>query len=624
MDSSAFLALPASDFSPAPGVSEEDLENTLANLPGAHINGAAIYNEGERRRKEMLDIALSLEERFKVLLPPDRMRRPQPQPTIRETTTPIPLLAPTPVAALAPSRRDVSEVDASEREEQLIFIDDSYIRRQERFKIKLKLAGKGSSQSPAPTTSSRTSKRSGRASVPVAITHKPTRGRRLRVEPSRSPSLPTSSKPVESSQLSTYPSSEPLPSPRIEVEEPLERAGLGQESEEEIILPPSEGRRSSVSSDHKFEMDLAEATERSQVRSSPSPRPLTPPQKRSPLPDTRPALAPEIDPALLEQEGPLEENIEPPRPLPPEGGPAPGSPMRIDEEEFLPRPSPPIPAPVPRQRHPSPPHIEALQNAPPSPALMYVESVSPRRISEAAKGAEEGSRLLQLANVVHSITRTTPPAKRHKTRHRPLPSKTRAPSSPSVVSPPTQPAELEREQTHEPVYPTVVVEEPLLPNDEPMAVGSPPHPTSHSPAPIALSPTVSDFVAPSEGPSTFVSASVPPSMLISTRAARAAMSISATTTPSTAPRRRGAQNRGKDIEYRSPDTGQLMRTQSLLLIAGIRGSARQTARHQMAFGVKVPEEISDPYDFWLPDEYLPEEELMKYSHYDYQPAGGNA
>jgi hypothetical protein len=39
----------------------------------------------------------------------------------------------------------------------------------------------------------------------------------------------------------------------------------------------------------------------------------------------------------------------------------------------------------------------------------------------------------------------------------------------------------------------------------------------------------------------------------------------------------------------------------------------------MAFGVKVPEEISDPYDFWLPDEYLPEEELMKYRHYEYHP-----
>jgi len=43
----------------------------------------------------------------------------------------------------------------------------------------------------------------------------------------------------------------------------------------------------------------------------------------------------------------------------------------------------------------------------------------------------------------------------------------------------------------------------------------------------------------------------------------------------------------------------------------------------MAFGVKVPEEISDPYDFWLPDEYLPEEELMKYGNYAYG-VGDNA
>jgi hypothetical protein len=35
----------------------------------------------------------------------------------------------------------------------------------------------------------------------------------------------------------------------------------------------------------------------------------------------------------------------------------------------------------------------------------------------------------------------------------------------------------------------------------------------------------------------------------------------------------------------------------------------------MAFGVKVPEEISTPYDFWLPDEYLPEEEVAKYDTY---------
>jgi len=70
------------------------------------------------------------------------------------------------------------------------------------------------------------------------------------------------------------------------------------------------------------------------------------------------------------------------------------------------------------------------------------------------------------------------------------------------------------------------------------------------------------------------------------------------------------------VEYKS-ETGELRRTECQLLIAGIRGSVRQTQRHQMAFGTKVPEEISKEYDFWLPDEFLPEEELMKYQNYDF-------
>ncbi|KDQ63233.1 hypothetical protein JAAARDRAFT_120493 [Jaapia argillacea MUCL 33604] len=78
MDTSAFLALPASALAPTfdptqpstAGSSWED--NGIANLPGAHVNGAAAYNEGERRRQEMLRIALNLEDRYRVLLPPDR------------------------------------------------------------------------------------------------------------------------------------------------------------------------------------------------------------------------------------------------------------------------------------------------------------------------------------------------------------------------------------------------------------------------------------------------------------------------------------------------------------------------------------------------------------------------
>ncbi|EGN93100.1 hypothetical protein SERLA73DRAFT_189929 [Serpula lacrymans var. lacrymans S7.3] len=69
LDGNAFLALPASSFSAPPGVEEE---LPLSDLPGAHVNGAAVYNEGERRRKEMLDVAFTLDERYKTLLPSER------------------------------------------------------------------------------------------------------------------------------------------------------------------------------------------------------------------------------------------------------------------------------------------------------------------------------------------------------------------------------------------------------------------------------------------------------------------------------------------------------------------------------------------------------------------------
>ncbi|KAF9245831.1 hypothetical protein BU15DRAFT_40492 [Melanogaster broomeanus] len=69
MDGPAFLGLPATSFSSPPGASEDE---TGASLPDAHINGAAIYNEGERRRQEMLDVASILEERYRTLLPSEK------------------------------------------------------------------------------------------------------------------------------------------------------------------------------------------------------------------------------------------------------------------------------------------------------------------------------------------------------------------------------------------------------------------------------------------------------------------------------------------------------------------------------------------------------------------------
>ncbi|EPQ60460.1 hypothetical protein GLOTRDRAFT_135134 [Gloeophyllum trabeum ATCC 11539] len=68
MDASAFLCLPDSALPPPedryiPHFVDDELNG---------INTTAAHAEGERRRKEMLDVAKVLEERYNVLLPPDR------------------------------------------------------------------------------------------------------------------------------------------------------------------------------------------------------------------------------------------------------------------------------------------------------------------------------------------------------------------------------------------------------------------------------------------------------------------------------------------------------------------------------------------------------------------------
>lgn len=73
MDGAAFLSLPSESFSPLPTRSnEEEDEERVATLLGTLVNGSPTNIEGERRRKEMLDLALALEERYRILLPPER------------------------------------------------------------------------------------------------------------------------------------------------------------------------------------------------------------------------------------------------------------------------------------------------------------------------------------------------------------------------------------------------------------------------------------------------------------------------------------------------------------------------------------------------------------------------
>ncbi|KAH7916456.1 hypothetical protein BJ138DRAFT_1108819 [Hygrophoropsis aurantiaca] len=89
MHGSAFLGLPASSFSLPPGAVEEV---EIDDLPGAHVNGAAIHNEGERRREELLEVAAKLEERYRTLLPSERKgleaKKDSRQPSVNIASTP--------------------------------------------------------------------------------------------------------------------------------------------------------------------------------------------------------------------------------------------------------------------------------------------------------------------------------------------------------------------------------------------------------------------------------------------------------------------------------------------------------------------------------------------------------
>ena len=126
MDTSAFLALPASAFSDTAGPVPFDVHDTdpgLSELPGAHVNGAAAYNEGERRRKEMLDVALTLEERYRVLLPPDRKwldKKEKDRKTKRESASAAPTASvePEPVTEDPPSEVEREEEEEEEEEEE--------------------------------------------------------------------------------------------------------------------------------------------------------------------------------------------------------------------------------------------------------------------------------------------------------------------------------------------------------------------------------------------------------------------------------------------------------------------------------------------------------------------------
>ena len=138
MDVSAFLTLPASLFrlpgalapqegdgsANVPIIVDDDTDTGLQDLPGIHVNGAALHNEGERRRREILETAAGLEERYRVLLPPDKV--------VKELTS----------ASVGSSRRPSASV-----EPEVVIEEEaapSPQQPQQKLKLRIKFPSQGS------------------------------------------------------------------------------------------------------------------------------------------------------------------------------------------------------------------------------------------------------------------------------------------------------------------------------------------------------------------------------------------------------------------------------------------------------------------------------------------------
>ncbi|KAJ6502671.1 hypothetical protein DFH09DRAFT_297510 [Mycena vulgaris] len=208
MDNSAFLAAPASSFSPRPGVAEV-LEEDNSLLGG--LNGNPAYIEGERRRKEMLMNAQTLEERYRVLLPPDRQRKPAGQNSMHVSTDP----------ELELSAKDFTRPHDDVESE----LDEDYLAhvpKRDSQKLKLKLPARPHltptiTTSKAPSTSSKKRRRS----LPPPLVPPPppkspaAAARRSRLGPEAPPlvieyQIGTVDEPGPSS-LHLLPNSQPLP-----------------------------------------------------------------------------------------------------------------------------------------------------------------------------------------------------------------------------------------------------------------------------------------------------------------------------------------------------------------------------------------------------------------------------
>lgn len=238
MDGAAFLALPSSSF--APLVPDGNVE--FDDLPAAHINGAAAYNEGERRRKEILDVATSLEERYRVLLPPERRHLERSERLEREKKL---------AAGQTPSAEpdgENGELDTEEVDPADLAAIDASNKQGEKLKFKIKFSSREPSTAPIKTT------------TPASSAVMPSRKRKTNGASMASPTLQMNlplvhkthvqaAPPSFSSSLHTFAVEPPFPAtPAMHGYPPSEQSLYTQNSISDAGPPPKASRKSSKQS----------------------------------------------------------------------------------------------------------------------------------------------------------------------------------------------------------------------------------------------------------------------------------------------------------------------------------------------------------------------------------------
>lgn len=153
MDAMAFLSLPVESFTPKPS-EEEDTELPSISASGFHINNPSLYKEGERRRKEMLNTAMTLEARYRILLPPDRKSYPKKRITESQKKTPRQSVE-IRISEEVPSEWEENEVEEGvenqhETEGADVFLPEEVLYNEKPVTLTIKVPPRVASTAPTP------------------------------------------------------------------------------------------------------------------------------------------------------------------------------------------------------------------------------------------------------------------------------------------------------------------------------------------------------------------------------------------------------------------------------------------------------------------------------------------